>query len=228
MFDVLVSSGSTRRIAPGRGLMAAAVHGILIFGAVRATGGRQTDPPRRELDTMTVIFADPLPVSVPGGAGPGGPTVARPDFELPQVPGEIPIEIPPIQTGPVLDPGHIRKVWSTFGPSNPLSGDSAGPNRILAVEEVDEPAAIVRQPEPRYPPVLQESGLSGRVELEFVIDTTGHVESESIRVLGATRDGFAAAAIESVLHSLFRPARIKGRPVRQLARQLVSFWGRIG
>ncbi len=82
---------------------------------------------------------------------------------------------------------------------------------------------MVQQASPRYPRASQESGLSGRVGLEFVIDTTGHVEPGSVRVLEATREGFAAAAIKSLLHSLFRPTRIRGQPVRQLARQVMSF-----
>jgi protein TonB len=127
--------------------------------------------------------------------------------------------------GPALDPERVRRILGTPGLPGPVSGDSAGPDRIFAAAIVDEPAAALRQPAPRYPPALQQAGIEGRVLLEFVIDTTGHAEAASLRVI-ETSNGFDAAAMEAVERSLFRPARVRGRPVRQLTRQAIAF--RIG
>jgi TonB family protein len=66
-------------------------------------------------------------------------------------------------------------------------------------------------------------GVSGRVVVLFVVDTLGTVEPGSLRVLSSTHAAFEAAAREAVLKSRFQPARIRGRPVRQLVQQPLSF-----
>ena len=82
---------------------------------------------------------------------------------------------------------------------------------------------MVSQPAPRYPRHLATAGLEGRVLVEFVIDTTGHVEPGSVRSLQTSHPAFEDAAQEAVLGSLFKPARLSGHPVRQLTRQSVRF-----
>jgi len=69
---------------------------------------------------------------------------------------------------------------------------------------------------PRYPPTLQEAGIEGRVVLSFVIDTTGHAERRSIRVVSADHPGFIDPAIQAVLSCTFRPGLVDGQraPVR--------------
>jgi outer membrane biosynthesis protein TonB len=64
------------------------------------------------------------------------------------------------------------------------------------------------------------------VVLQFVVDTTGHVELTSIRVLESTHEGFEPPAREAVAAAIFRPARLGARPVRQLAQQGVRFIAR--
>jgi TonB family protein len=71
--------------------------------------------------------------------------------------------------------------------------------------------------------VLQQIGLSGRVVLQFIVDTTGRVELASIHVMESTNQGFEVPARESVAAAVFHPARLGPRPVRQLAQQGVRF-----
>ena len=56
-----------------------------------------------------------------------------------------------------------------------------------------------------------------------MIDTAGHPEPASIRVIERSREGFDAAALETIQHSLFRPARVRGGVVRQRTLQWVVF-----
>ena len=93
----------------------------------------------------------------------------------------------------------------------------------MDARSVDEPAAIIRQPSPRYPPVLQQAGIEGRVLLEFIIDSTGHPEAGSLRVIERSAAGFDGAALETIERSLFRPARFRGRAVRQRTLQAIVF-----
>jgi len=109
------------------------------------------------------------------------------------------------------------------GAPGPTRVDSSGFGAVLAQAEVDQPAEAIHQPKPRYPPVLQHAGIEGRVLVEFIIDTVGHVEPTSLRVVESSNAGFEAAAGETLRRSVFRPARVQGRPVRQRAIQVVAF-----
>jgi TonB family protein len=71
--------------------------------------------------------------------------------------------------------------------------------------------------------VLASAGITGRVEMQFIVDTTGHVEASSFKIMKTSHPAFAEPAHEAILKSIFKPARFKGRPVRQLVQQAVSF-----
>jgi len=223
MFNQLVSSRIKRDVAPVRGLMAAAVHGALIAGAIRATAAGPPPPPPRPLDTIPITFETIASPDLPSGPTvPGGAEVFIEPVDLPLAPVDMPTTLPPISPGPALDPDRIRRALSAGGPG-PTRVDSSGLGAALAQAEVDQPAEAIHQPKPRYPPVLQQAGLEGRVLVEFIIDTLGHVEPTSLRVVESSNAGFEAAAGETLRRSVFRPARVQGRPVRQRAIQAVAF-----
>jgi protein TonB len=85
------------------------------------------------------------------------------------------------------------------------------------------PAMVLSQPTPEYPAALASVGIEGRVEIQFVVDTTGKVEPSSFEVVKSTQVGFEPAARTAILGSLFRPARLSNVPVRQLTRQSIKF-----
>jgi protein TonB len=135
---------------------------------------------------------------------------------------DVPPSIPPLIPGPAFTVSALRRALEP-GALLRVAPGSGGGDRIRAVGEVDEPASVLLQPAPRYPPVLQAAGLEGRVLLEFVIDTAGHPEPASLRIIERSREGFDAAALETLERSLFRPARVGGRTVRQRTLQWVVF-----
>jgi TonB family protein len=71
--------------------------------------------------------------------------------------------------------------------------------------------------------VLQSAGISGAVDLQYVVDTTGHAEPNSFKVVKATHPAFVEPAKEAILKGVFKPARYKGQHVRQLVQQRISF-----
>jgi len=226
MFNELVSSRIKRDVAPVRGLMVAAVHGVLIAGAIRATAAGPPPAPSRPQDTIPITFETIKSPDLPRGpSAPGGAEVFIRPADLPLAPVDMPTTLPPITPGPPLDPDRIRRAMSVGGPG-PTQIDSSGLGAVLAAAEVDQPAEAIHQPKPKYPPVLQQAGIEGRVLVEFIIDTLGHVEPTSLRVVESSNMGFEAAAGETLRRSVFRPARVQGRPVRQRAIQAVAF--RIG
>ncbi len=82
---------------------------------------------------------------------------------------------------------------------------------------------LVSKVAPRYPPVLQQAGVTGYVEATYVVDTLGHAEPSSWKVQKSTNAQFDATAREAIMKALFKPARIKGAAVRQLVQQKISF-----
>ncbi len=223
MLEQLSASRIGGRLQPGRVLLAAAMHGIVIFGAIRATGGNDDRPVGRQIPVIDMVLpptSTPEPVAPPSDAEAVVAAPAPEDFLTPPV--DVPPSIPPIVAGPAFDVSTLRRAPEpgTLIRAVPRSGAS---DRILAVGEVDEPASVLFQPAPRYPPVLQAAGLEGRVLLEFIIDTAGHPEPASVRIIERSREGFDAAALETLARSLFRPARVAGRTVRQRTLQWVVF-----
>jgi TonB family protein len=146
---------------------------------------------------------------------------------------DIPTVIPPVDlTQRPLDPRDFTGRGVEGGIAAGVVGGTGkvdgaeGLNAIYEATTTDasfEQATMVSQPMPRYPKSLEAVGIEGRVAFEFVIDTTGAVEPASIRVLESTHEAFDAAARAALTGAIFRPARLSGRPVRQLTRQSIRF-----
>ena len=224
MFDQLVSSKVKRQAAPVRSLLVGMVHGILIAGAIRVTARAPQAAAADPLPITIVYEHHPTHVTTTAPLDPSTATERIEAPALPPAPVDVPVDIPPVAPGPVVDPNMLRHILSTGTPgSNPGRGDSVSIRGVLAATEVDDPAVVVHQPSPRYPPVLQQAGIEGRVLLEFIIDTAGHMESTSLRVLESSNRGFDSVAGETIRRSVFRPARVHGSPVRQRTIQSVVF-----
>lgn len=112
----------------------------------------------------------------------------------------------------------------TPGDATSPTGVTPGSSPALRGElEVDDPVQLLEQPPVGYPPALAQASVAGRVELEFVVDTSGRVEPRSVHTLASTHPEFEAAARRAVLVSRFRPAHWRGQLVRQVARQSFRF-----
>jgi TonB family protein len=88
---------------------------------------------------------------------------------------------------------------------------------------VDVPARRLSCRPAMYPLEMREIGAEGAATLEFIIDTTGIVDSASIRVVAADLPAFARVARQALRTCRFVPARAAGRPVRMRARSVYRF-----
>jgi Gram-negative bacterial TonB protein C-terminal len=90
--------------------------------------------------------------------------------------------------------------------------------------QVEKPAvALAGNPKPKYPSVLESSGLTGEVQAQFVVRTTGKVDMDTFKVLNSTHELFTQA-VRSVLPKMqFSPASIGGRLVNQVVQQSFPF-----
>ncbi len=76
---------------------------------------------------------------------------------------------------------------------------------------------------PMYPTDLADAGVEGVVLATYVVDTTGRVDTTTIRILSSDHPHFTAS-VETALGAMaFRPAKRHGKPVRQLVEQRFRF-----
>ncbi len=79
--------------------------------------------------------------------------------------------------------------------------------------EVDSDPVALQQALPKKPQAAEAAGVSGEVEVEFVVDESGKVIS--VKVLKSTEGyGFKEAAVNAVWSWKFKPALYKKIPVR--------------
>ncbi len=64
-----------------------------------------------------------------------------------------------------------------------------------------------------YPAALQRAGVTGTVQVQFVVDASGKVDQTSVKVLSSTVPQLADAAKGVVPEIRFRPGEVGGKPV---------------
>jgi protein TonB len=67
-----------------------------------------------------------------------------------------------------------------------------------------------------YPALLDQANIGGQVTVQAIVDTSGRVEPNSVKIVQSSNPGFDQAAKTYVLKAIWRPARVHGRAVRVL------------
>ncbi|HKV73809.1 MAG TPA: energy transducer TonB [Gemmatimonadales bacterium] len=231
MFDRLPESNRKRSKSLTQNTVSLVVHAALIYGAIEATKGAAETLDNRLKDTTMVFVEAPKPTPPP----PPPPqqqmiVAANPPpqgFQTITPPTEIPTEIPPVDLNQRFDPrdftgkgvegGIATGVAGGTGPVPTVSGE------VFLSAELDDPPTRMSGPELRYPPAMKSAGISAVVQTEFIIDTTGHVEPSSFKVLNTPPAAFIEPARETITKAVYKPGKMRGVPQRTLVRQSVSF-----
>lgn len=114
---------------------------------------------------------------------------------------------------------HLAAVALAGGLAAGAHAEAAAQDRVYSPAELtrnaevrsksDAVAAIQRS----YPRDLQSRGVSGRVQLQFVVKADGAVDMGTVNVLAATVSALGDAATQAVRSIRFTPAEVDGRPV---------------
>ena len=229
MFENLIESKQKSQRTAGQTALSVVLHALVIFGAVKATQGVAESVRNRPVDTTMVFLKPPEPPKPPPEQPPPDVVVAAnpppKGFQTVVAPTDIPKDIPPIDLSEKpFDPSDFTGKGVEGGIGKGIEGGT-GPvtGEVFLEAQLDDPVQVISQPQPRYPPVLASAGITGRVEVQFIVDTTGHTEASSFKVMKTSHPAFAEPARETILKSVFKPARFKGRPVRQLVQQAIAF-----
>ena len=227
MFEVLVESKPKKQRTAGQFVVSLILHTLLITGAVVATKGAAEVVKERLQDTTLVFLEPPKAPPPPETPPPDAIVSANPPpkgFQTVVAVQDIPTEIPPVNLNERFDPKDFTGTGvqggvavGVVGGSGPVTGET------FLEAQVDDPPQLISAGPRRYPPVLERAGVGGRVQAQFVIDTTGHPESAGFKILSSTNPAFNEPAREMIMKSVFRPGRVRGQAVRVIVQQAVSF-----
>jgi periplasmic protein TonB len=221
VFDNLIESKrrKTRGRSAGVGLVSLVVHTVVIAAAVYATlNAGQTDNSVK-VDTA-MVFVDQPKQEKPPEQQPVQLDVPLKGFQTVVAPDVIPTNIPPVNLQEHFDP----KDYSGTGVEGGLAtGMVPTGNEVFMEAIVEEKPAVLSGPQPVYPELLRQAGITGRVIVQSIVDTLGRAEPNSIKVLQSPNPGFDQSAKQYVLKCLFRPARVHGRAVRVLIQLPIDY-----
>jgi TonB family protein len=190
------------------GLASLTLHTALIVGAVYGTLHSRPSDVRVKLDT-TVVLLTPEP-KVPDRQP---VQVIEPlrGFQTVVVPTVIPNAVPPLDLEEHFDPKDYTGVGLEGGRADGVIPRQDG---VYSEAVVDERPALLSAPPPRYPPILREAGIQGRVVLAAIVDTLGRAEPGSIKIVASANPAFDTPTRAWILGAQFRPARVHGQAVR--------------
>ena len=123
---------------------------------------------------------------------------------------------------PELREAIRRSITTQF--SSPVSDSIQRSNDTYFAFQVEKPAA---PPDTSttlaYPASLKGTDIGGQVSVQFIVDTTGAIETGTQKILRATNDIFAQAARQHVAGMRFSPAEKDGQKVKQLVQMTFRF-----
>ncbi|HUF27276.1 MAG TPA: TonB family protein [Gemmatimonadaceae bacterium] len=147
-------------------------------------------------------------------------------------PSSVPVQFTnPHQTGGC----GVIAIWSRVGLPPPrrrsvgdnarMLGDLLARNHIFTANQVDSAAVLADSTtaKPDYPERMLREGVGGLVIAEFVVDTLGRVERETLGLVSSSHRELADAVMVALTRAIFRPALRDGRRVRQLVQQPFTF-----
>ena len=221
MLRILLESNA-RRVWFGEGaFVSIATHAALIALAVTATTDNSVET-RDRPESERVIFMIPPNRSV-----------APPPQEL-----LLSYHVPGLGGGNdgFLD-GIVDKKATTEGPVAGRGRDEGKSEKVeveqppvsfsdTVVTAIEADSAVTRYPEsaaPAYPPALLEQKIEGSAYVQFIVDTTGLVDTSTFKVLVTNHPDFAVAVREALPFMRFHPAVLRSQKVRQLVEQPFMF-----
>jgi outer membrane biosynthesis protein TonB len=176
VFNELIASNAKKQKSLGQGILSMVLHVAMIYGIVMVTQGAAETVREIIQDTTLVFLAPPKapPKAPPEAPPPEAIVSANPPpkgFQTVVAPEAIPTEIPPINVAERFNPDDFTGKGVEGGIAAGIVGGT-GPvdvsGEVFLEAELDDPPRVISAATPRYPPVLQSAGISGRVTNSYV------------------------------------------------------------
>ena len=229
MFNQLIESKAKKQKMAGGTVFSIVLHTFLIAGAVYATARAGVKDEKSKAEKIQFVEMKKEPPKVPDKPPPPKEVIVKPPppkgFQVLRAPVKIDIKIPEIDLSKAItNESDFSGKGVKGGTGNGVVGGIANTNQTYFEFQVEKPAEMLQDsPKPKYPSVLESSGIAGEVQAQFVVNSSGKADVESFKVLKSTNELFTQA-VKSVLPRMkFSPAQIGGKPVNQLVQQSFQF-----
>ncbi len=234
MFNQLIESKPKKQRSVGGTIFSIVFHTVLVVVLVRITQkslDAGEDDKEQKVEFVEVKPDEPKPEPEPEKPPPPPDvTVAPPPpkgFQVLTAPIDIPEVLPDIDLSKkVTDEADFTGKGVAGGIGKGVVG-GVGPvlqDQPYFEFQVEKPA--MQAPggrTPIYPDMLRSSNVEGEVLAQFVVDTSGRVQSGTFKVLKSSHDLFTAAVKNALPSMRFYPAEVGGKKVRQLVQQPFAF-----
>jgi protein TonB len=229
MFNQLLESRAKKQKMAGGTVFSVVFHTVLIAAAVYATARAGVKDEKAKAEKIQFVEMKKEPPKVPDKPPPPKEVVVKPPppkgFQVLRAPVKIDIKIPEIDlTKAITNENDFSGKGVKGGTGNGVVGGIANANQTYFEFQVEKPAEMLSEsPKPKYPAVLESSGIAGEVQAQFVVSSAGKADMESFKVLKSTNELFTQAVKNVLPRMKFSPAMIGGKPVNQLVQQSFQF-----
>jgi len=230
MFNQLLESKAAKQKMAGGTMFSIVLHTVLIGGAVYATARAGVKDEKAKAEKIQFVEVKKEPPKVPDKPPPPKEVVVTPPppkgFQVLRAPVKIDIKIPEIDLSKaVTNEADFSGKGVKGGTGSGIVGGT-GPvtNQTYFEFQVEKPAEMLQDsPKPKYPSVLESSGISGEVQAQFVVRNDGKADMDTFKVLKTTNELFTQSVKNVLPRMHFSPAMIGGKPVNQLVQQSFQF-----
>jgi periplasmic protein TonB len=227
MFNQLIESKPKKQKMAGGTVFSIVLHTVLIAGAVYATAraGVKDEKAKAEKIQFVEMKKEPPPEKKPE---PPKEVVVKPPppkgFQVLRAPLRIDIKIPEIDLSKaVTNEKDFSGKGVAGGTGTGVVGGTAT-NQTYFDFQVEKPAEMLPdQPKPKYPSVLESSGIAGEVQAQFVVGQDGRADMDTFKALKSSNELFTQSVKNVLARMRFSPAMIGGKPVKQLVQQSFQF-----
>jgi protein TonB len=229
MFNQLLESKAKKQKMAGGTVFSIVLHTLLISAAVYATARAGAKDEKAKSEKIQFVEMKKEPPKVPDKPPPPKEVVVKPPppkgFQVLRAPVKIDIKIPEIDLSKaVTNESDLSGKGVKGGTGTGVVGGIANTNQTYFEFQVEKPAEMLAEsPKPKYPSVLESSGIAGEVQAQFVVSSSGKADMDSFKVLKSTNELFTQAVKNVLPRMRFSPAMIGGKPVNQLVQQSFQF-----
>jgi protein TonB len=230
MFNQLIESKAKKQRMAGGTVFSIVLHTVLIGGAVYATARAGSKDEKTKAEKIQFVEMKKEPPKVPDKPPPPKEVVVKPPppkgFQVLRAPVKIDIKIPEIDLSKAItnESDFSGKGVKGGTGSGVVGGTGPVTNQTYFEFQVEKPAEMLPEsPKPKYPSVLESSGIAGEVQAQFVVNTQGKADLDQFKVLKSTNELFTQAVKNVLPRMKFSPAMIGGKPVNQLVQQSFQF-----
>ena len=229
MFNQLLESKAKKQKMAGGTVFSIVLHTVLISAAVYATARAGAKDEKAKAEKIQFVEMKKEPPKVPDKPPPPKEVVVKPPppkgFQVLRAPVRIDIKIPEIDLSKAItNENDFSGKGVKGGTGSGVVGGVANTNQTYFEFQVEKPAEMLAEsPKPKYPSVLESSGIAGEVQAQFVVNSSGKADMDSFKVLKSTNELFTQAVKNVLPRMKFSPAMIGGKPVNQLVQQSFQF-----